>query len=415
MSEVPKFVRQRLQQQAAGEHPDANVLTAFAEDALSGRERAQVLAHLSACAACREVVSLALPEVPAAAPAAAPSGARWSRWPMLRWAGVAAAVVVVAAAVVVQNSRRAESVPKVASVSESAQKPAESKRVETPAAGAQPAEAVSDRAEKERRTDRDSGRAKAESRADRKKDASVGMMASAVPAHADRVAQGNVPVQSQVQNQMLALSAARAAQAPSGKAAAPVAGIVAMDQSKQQAPQPAPQAASAKESVEVTAQYDAATTRKAKSEVQEQEALNRRAGARPTAAATSADATGSPIMKSALRAALHWRVSTEGALERSTDAGRTWQFVRVGAAATTFRSFSSVGRDLWAGGTGGALYHSPDNGHTWQRVTVKSGAAILESDITRVEFTDAQHGTVTTTTGETWATADGGATWSVRR
>ena len=118
-------------------------------------------------------------------------------------------------------------------------------------------------------------------------------------------------------------------------------------------------------------------------------------------------------MKTALSAQMHWRVSAEGTLERSTDAGRTWQFVRVGASTPTFRTLAAVGHDLWAGGAGGALYHSPDNGRMWTRIVVTAGDATLESDIARVEFSDAQHGAVTTTEGETWTTADGGATWSV--
>lgn len=40
-------------------HPDAESLSAFAERALSERERASVLAHLAVCARCRQVVALA--------------------------------------------------------------------------------------------------------------------------------------------------------------------------------------------------------------------------------------------------------------------------------------------------------------------------------------------------------------------
>ncbi|MFZ3212608.1 MAG: zf-HC2 domain-containing protein, partial [Terriglobales bacterium] len=65
MAEVPRIVRERLRSQmATGEHPDANLLSAFSERRLSEQERAQVLDHLSRCAECREVVALtALPQV----------------------------------------------------------------------------------------------------------------------------------------------------------------------------------------------------------------------------------------------------------------------------------------------------------------------------------------------------------------
>lgn len=41
------------------EHPDANLLAAFMEHALSGAERMSVLGHLADCARCREIVFLA--------------------------------------------------------------------------------------------------------------------------------------------------------------------------------------------------------------------------------------------------------------------------------------------------------------------------------------------------------------------
>ncbi len=41
-----------------GYHPDADSLNAFAEQALAGREREQIVAHLAACSRCREIVFL---------------------------------------------------------------------------------------------------------------------------------------------------------------------------------------------------------------------------------------------------------------------------------------------------------------------------------------------------------------------
>src|SRR5438552_107992 len=84
--------RRRMAQQVGGDHPDANLLVAFHEGGLTNREREQVLLHLGSCSACRETVALAMPEINTAQPAAAPSRARWLRWPMLRWAGVGAAI-----------------------------------------------------------------------------------------------------------------------------------------------------------------------------------------------------------------------------------------------------------------------------------------------------------------------------------
>ena len=50
MQSVPKIVRDRLQAtRPAVNHPDADLLTAFAEQSLPAAERATVLDHLARC------------------------------------------------------------------------------------------------------------------------------------------------------------------------------------------------------------------------------------------------------------------------------------------------------------------------------------------------------------------------------
>src|SRR5207245_9753246 len=44
-------------------HPDADTLTAYVEKSLSATERQAVIAHLSVCGPCREVVVLSQPEL----------------------------------------------------------------------------------------------------------------------------------------------------------------------------------------------------------------------------------------------------------------------------------------------------------------------------------------------------------------
>ena len=69
MSDAPKIVHDRLRAATPREaHPDADMLTAFAEQALSGAEREGVMRHLARCVDCREVVALSLPPLEAAAP-----------------------------------------------------------------------------------------------------------------------------------------------------------------------------------------------------------------------------------------------------------------------------------------------------------------------------------------------------------
>jgi len=442
MKDVPKFVRQRMAEPAGGDHPEANLLAAFAEGGLTRREREQVLLHLGTCATCRETLAVAMPGITAVptSAAAAPSGTRWLRWPVLRWAGVGAAVVVVAAAVVIESSRRPAEMPKI-SMAAPAEKSGQANESAKSAVVKEAAPVLADRVSRKEAAAERGMWAKAESRSDKKKDAAAGKVATAPPPperfvpglEANQVATGNAPLQSQARMEPYTKAAPARSQPRTPTVVGGVAGIAAMEH--KQATVTAAPAPSASETVEVAAGPGVVQMEKAKSQARGQSDLDgmSTARARPadekrpaTAAAApsatsgpmapvSAALTGGPLMKSALNASPHWRLSSEGALERSTDAGRTWQLARVAAPAPTLRSLSAVGRDIWAGGTGGALYHSADNGRTWARVTVKAGDAVLDSEIVRVEFTDGQHGALKTVTGETWTTGDAGLTWSVGR
>ena len=73
-------------QETAG-HPDANLLAAFAENALPQSERATVLAHLAGCADCRDSLALA-----SSTPSIAASEPQRRFSPLWRWVAPAAAV-----------------------------------------------------------------------------------------------------------------------------------------------------------------------------------------------------------------------------------------------------------------------------------------------------------------------------------
>src|SRR3979411_777669 len=121
MTEVPKIVYDRLRAALPEQaHPDADLLTAFAEQALSATERDGVLQHLVLCGDCREVVALALPAVDVAPTQVADEdGVRTTvsrtgapalhklsiAWPTLRWAALAAGVVVAAAVLLVHPGK----------------------------------------------------------------------------------------------------------------------------------------------------------------------------------------------------------------------------------------------------------------------------------------------------------------------
>lgn len=86
--------------QSAMQHPDADQLTAFAEQALPAHEREQTLAHLAVCSACREVVFLAQEAVPmeVVAPVAAPRRSWFAGWNLV-WPAVGALAGIVAVTV----------------------------------------------------------------------------------------------------------------------------------------------------------------------------------------------------------------------------------------------------------------------------------------------------------------------------
>jgi len=105
-----------------------------------------------------------------------------------------------------------------------------------------------------------------------------------------------------------------------------------------------------------------------------------------------------------------WTISSDGQLQHSIDSGKTWQPVTVVEKAT-FRALSANGPDVWVGGSAGLLYHSADAGGHWMQVKPVANGVPLTADIAAIEFTDPQHGKVTTTPGEAWRTSDGGQTW----
>jgi hypothetical protein len=102
-------------------HPDAESLSAFAEQALGERERSQVLEHLAVCGRCRQVVALAREAADAEASARAARQVVnqpndwWKRWRLV-WAptAVAAALAVTSISVFVRQAEQHEASIKIA-------------------------------------------------------------------------------------------------------------------------------------------------------------------------------------------------------------------------------------------------------------------------------------------------------------
>ena len=64
-------------------------------------------------------------------------------------------------------------------------------------------------------------------------------------------------------------------------------------------------------------------------------------------------------------------LATSHGLQKSEDAGLTWQLKNHGLEASSIRSLNMSSRDpnvLYAGTNGGGLYRSEDAGESWNRL-----------------------------------------------
>lgn len=119
MELVRKLVSGRLKTQSAGPHPDADLLSAFAENVLPDAERRHVLSHLADCGGCREVVFLlSLPQPSDEQKVLIPRSRRWHM--SLRWGSAVASVVILAGVFAARRElfRRASPPAKSAAASE---------------------------------------------------------------------------------------------------------------------------------------------------------------------------------------------------------------------------------------------------------------------------------------------------------
>lgn len=100
MDAVRKLVSERLKVQAAGPHPDPELLAAFAERSLRRDERDHLLDHVAACSDCREALYLAQTDESAQQVFSVRKQSRFA----LRWATLAASLIIVAGVVITNRS-----------------------------------------------------------------------------------------------------------------------------------------------------------------------------------------------------------------------------------------------------------------------------------------------------------------------
>ena len=102
-----------------------------------------------------------------------------------------------------------------------------------------------------------------------------------------------------------------------------------------------------------------------------------------------------------------WRI-VQGRLLKSADMSNWLEGYPV-TEGIDFSVVRSVGPEVWAGGSDAALVHSSDSGATWQRIVL--GAAATGS-ITSIDISsNGKNVQATSSSGQSWASQDGGKTW----
>jgi hypothetical protein len=447
MESIPQIVRERLKASRPSDgHPDADMLTAFAEKSLSDRERAHVLSHLSQCCACRDVLALALPDTDTPDTIKVPQRHGWMSWPAFRWGFVTAGVVIIGIGIL-QYQRHVE--PKLASMvarqtanqetltDQLQTKPPQSAPVATPAKPG-----VSSPQTRPNFLVKDEAKRYLQSNKNENAGANSTVKALESPSRARAMggpAYGpKAPMQWQTQQQQSPARLGALMPAPSAKIADKGAthgleahraetqneAVQVATEVPQIASQASPPASPPVAYFDSPASLSVSKTKPA---------------VRPTD--VKAEAAGA-------LSSVRWSINAAGKLQRSFDGGSSWQDVDVLAntvpaadltypsnmavvvakstakqisadkksaegnpAPPVFRAVAADGHEVWAGGSNSVLYHSVDSGNHWARVIPSFQGSHLGGDVVSVDLSDAQHVNVTTSIPEIWTTGDGGQTW----
>jgi hypothetical protein len=453
MQDVPKIVLKRLQETAvAGPHPDADLLTAFAEQSLVESERARVMDHLAHCSDCREVLALALPAMEAVAIADSTRLARnrWFAWPVLRWGVAVAGIIAIASIGIMQYRQRQKSETLVSSLASPNETTAAPQQAISPPPPAIESQEYLQQIVKEKQE-----QAQKKALASRADNLAENMLArSANPAspaaRAMHIGPPGTTASGSIRTGSAGVAAPKAALPARRDTFAVAAG--AKNTTHEAAPRPAlsPSASQAVEAtssqaVEVVESQVAPVTPPAKDQVSDQldgkqkELQSQNDSSKSLSVLEAKGVAAAQLASDTRRVSPRWSISADGSLQRSLDEGKTWLDVNVNSGLVSsrskvasnadntyeqdsrkkveaqpsqvFRAVSAQGAEVWAGGSSAMIYHSADSGAHWSRVLPSSRGATLTGDITSIEFSDAQHGRIATSAGEVWITADDGQTW----
>ena len=477
MRNVPKIVQARLQRlgpQVAKGHPDADLLAVFAEQSLAESERERVMEHLARCGDCREVVALAQPVTELGTPASSVRAARsaWLSWPVFRWAVVAAGVVLVTSIGVLQHKRPEQNAAVISSRMGQEEKVATARQSSQPSVQKPVMRGIIPQAlENTKQTPtRKLSRAQSALTANHFAPSpnpmlppstvmnqtgsgggvGGGIFRSGGSGSGSGQADKNKQVQAKSDSLELAPTARGAAFATTPKnstassaPSAPVPQVAVSGAPQTVERQSESQAVAAQDQGQVAQNYaEQPSQNQGLNNLDVVKAKDSVPGESQASAAVAPNVSSSNIaVLKALRLSPRWGISSAGVLQRSFDAGKTWEDVNIGQGfvasgarmestvelrdqsrekklqkkergpAFVFLAVAALGTEVWAGGSRAMLYHSPDSGTHWARVLPAEANNVLTGDIVSLEFPDPQHGRVATTSGEVWLTSDDGQTW----
>jgi hypothetical protein len=425
MTEVPKIVYDRLRaaQKKRGlpdaalpdsEHPDTDLLTAFAERTLSADERDATLQHLALCNDCRDVIALALPATEIAnAPIAAETEAgletpvpaktdrswlplaNWPKlaWPNLRWAALAAGVVVVASLLLMHPGKLNQAMLPSANRQVTPVGPVSGAQI---ASSATPSSPIT----------------------------TSPMEQAAISAKTSELQPKKQLVRKSSSRAVEAGERLKSSQIPSVEVAAAAAStLITPEPSAEQtlmAQNEAPPVVKTKPPLQDTAGQGASAQ---SSQADEQQKSKMALTPKLAEGGAMYVAKLAPAATQAL--AQHnvaWTI-TGGVLQRSLDGGQSWQ--EALHPHHPLLCYAPYGRDIWAGGQAGTLFHSADGGLTWAQVQPSTKGQQLTSDITHIELQGIPlHGNnqlgntprpaqivLSTSNNDVWSSRDGGTTW----
>ncbi len=111
-----------------------------------------------------------------------------------------------------------------------------------------------------------------------------------------------------------------------------------------------------------------------------------------------------------------WRAGNGGVIERSTDAGKTW-VSQMSPSQEDWLAGAAVSDTVcWMAGRNGAIARTMD-GARWERISPPAQAAGTDAklpDWTGITARDALSATITANDGRKFVTADGGKTWQLQ-